>query len=140
MSNADVARRVIELAFNKGDLTVLDDLVDPSYVEHQRLPEGIPPTVDALRAIIGDLRSGFSNFRLVIERIDEVGDYVWLRMRGTGTQDGEFMGMPPSGRRIEVDVFDLVRIEGGKIVEHWGVPDQLAVMEQLGALDDVAGP
>lgn len=132
--HAVVARELIEAGFNQGDLTVLDRLVDPAYVEHQRLPPGIPPTVEALRAIIGSLREGFPDFRLRIEQIDLVQDRVWLRMRGTGTHRGEFMGLKPTGHKIDVDVMDVIRLKGGRIIEHWGVPDQLAVMEQLGAL------
>jgi predicted ester cyclase len=108
--------------------------VDPTFVEHQRLPPGVPPTVEALRAIIGALREGFPDFRLTTEQLDSVGDRVWLRMWGTGTRRGEFMGLQATGRKITVDVIDVVRLKGGRIVEHWGVPDQLAVMEQLGAL------
>jgi len=126
---------LIETGFNRGDLSIVDRIVDPSFVEHQRLPPGAPTNQDAVRAIIGALREGFPDFHLAIEQIDEVDDRVWLRMRGTGTHKGEFLGLAATGRRIEVDVIDLVRLKNGKIVEHWGVPDQLAVMEQLGALD-----
>ena len=132
--NAEVARELIDAGFNHGDLAVLERLLDPTFVEHQRLPHGIPPTVEALRAIIGALRGGFPDFRLTIEQLDSVQDRVWLRMRGTGTHRGEFMGLQATGRKIAVDVIDVVRLKGGRVIEHWGVPDQLAVMEQLGAL------
>jgi predicted ester cyclase len=133
-TNAEVARELIDAGFNRGDLTVRERLLDAAFVEHQRLPPGIPPTVDALRAIIGALRAGFPDFRLTIEQLDSVQDRVWLRMRGTGTHRGEFMDSQATGRRIAVGVIDVVRRKGGRVIEHWGVPDQLTVMEQLGAL------
>ena len=57
---------------------------------------------------------------------------MWLRNRATGTNTGRFLGFEPTNRPMEITVFDVVRIEGGRIVEHWGVPDQLAVALQLG--------
>jgi predicted ester cyclase len=132
--NAAVARELIDAGFNHGDPAVLKRLVDPAFVEHQRLPPGMPPTVEALRAIIGALREGFPDFRLTIEQLDTVQDRVWLRMRATGTHRGEFMGLPATRRNIAVDVIDVLRLKRGRVIEHWGVPDQLAVMEQLGAL------
>ena len=53
-------------------------------------------------------------------------------MTGTGTNDGPFMGHPPTGRRMRTDVFDALRVEGDRIVEHWGVPDRLGTLFQLG--------
>ncbi|MDQ3720000.1 MAG: ester cyclase, partial [Actinomycetota bacterium] len=60
------------------------------------------------------------------------GDTIWLRMIGTGTNDGSFMGHPPTGRAMRTDVFDALRVEGDRIVEHWGVPDRLGTLFQLG--------
>jgi predicted ester cyclase len=53
-------------------------------------------------------------------------------MTGSGTQDGVFMGNPPTGKRMRIDVFDLLRVADGRIVEHWGVPDRLRALFQLG--------
>jgi predicted ester cyclase len=132
--NLAVVRRLVEQGFNQGNIEVVDELEATEYVEHQRLAPGVPPTRDATRAIMQDLRGGFPDFHLAIEEIDATGDRVWLRMRATGTHRGQFMGSAPTGRRMSVDVMDVVRLTGGKIVEHWGCPDQLAVLEQLGLL------
>ena len=59
-------------------------------------------------------------------------------MTMTGTHEGEFMGIAATGRRMEVPGMDLVRIRDGKAVEHWGVTDNLAMMQQLGAMADEA--
>ena len=53
-------------------------------------------------------------------------------MTGTGTNDGSFMGHPPTGRPMRIDVFDALRVENDRIVEHWGVPDRLGTLFQLG--------
>jgi predicted ester cyclase len=62
------------------------------------------------------------------------GDVVWTRNRATGTNDGSFLGNPPTGKPMSIDVFDVLRVVNGKIVEHWGVPDRLGVLFQLGLM------
>jgi predicted ester cyclase len=131
-SPANALRRLIEEGFNEGDLKVLDEVLDPGFVEHQALAPGVPRTRDAVSALIRALRTGFPDIRLSIEAIDTVGDRVWARIRATGTNKGPFMGNPPTGRSIAIDVLDVVRMDGGRIAEHWGVPDHLTLMEQLG--------
>jgi len=54
----------------------------------------------------------------------------------TGTQKGEFMGIPPAGKNFSIAVIDIVRFEGGKFVEHWGIMDNMAMMQQLGAFPE----
>jgi predicted ester cyclase len=129
--NIAVVRELIERGFNAGELEVVDRLVAPEFVEHQPLAPGVSPTREATRAIITALRSGFGEFRLSIEEIDAVEDRVWMRMRASGLHHGEFMGHAPTGRRVEIDVIDVVRLRRGRIVEHWGVPDQLSLLGQI---------
>jgi len=130
--NERVVRRLIEEGFNQGNLKVLEEVLDPDFVEHQQLPPGVPPTRAAVGAIIRALRTGFPDFHLAIESIDAVDDRVWLRLRATGTQKGPFMGNRPTGRAMSIDVMDAVRVRRGRITEHWGVPDNGTLLEQLG--------
>jgi predicted ester cyclase len=127
-----VVRRLIEEGFNAGDLDVADELTSPELVEHQDFGPNHAPGADGLRAVIASLRHAFSDFHLAIEDLVVDGDKAWLRMSGTGTNDGSFMGHPPTGRPMRTDVFDVIRVENGRIVEHWGVPDRLGVLFQLG--------
>ena len=129
-----VARRLIEEAFNKGDLAVVDELTSPELHEHQNFGPGHAPGAAGVRAVVESLRRAFSDFRLTIEDLTTSGDAVWLRMVATGTNDGSFMGNPPTGRPIRIDVFDVIRVEDGRMVEHWGVPDRLGAILQLGLL------
>ncbi len=82
--------------------------------------------------MISSLRRAFPDFHLEIDDLAVAGDTVWLRMTATGTNDGSFMGHPPTGRTMRTDVFDALRVEDGLIVEHWGVPDRLGTLFQLG--------
>jgi predicted ester cyclase len=130
--NKQVFRMVIEEAYSRGNMDVLDRAFAPNFVEHQA---GIlPPTVEGVRKSIGYLRRAFPDIKLTIDEIIASGDKTWARITGNGTHEGPFMGLPPTGKSIVVTVMDVCRFENGQIVEHWGVADQLAVMAQLGAL------
>ena len=129
-----VVRRLIEEGFNGGNLDVCDALTAPAFVEHQNFGPGHAPGAEGVKAVIASLRSAYSDFRLQIEHLAVDGDLVWLHMTGSGTNDGPFMGNPPTGRTIRIDVFDLIRVVDGRMVEHWGVPDRLGALLQLGLL------
>jgi predicted ester cyclase len=128
-----VIRRLIDDGFTGGNLEVADEVTSPDLVEHQSFGPGHAPGAEGVRAVISSLRRSFSDFRLTIEDlVADGGGTVWVRLRATGTNDGPYMGHPPTGRQMEIDVFDVVRVEDGRIVEHWGVPDRLGVLFQLG--------
>ena len=127
-----LVRRLIEEGFNQGNLDVADELISPDLVEHQNFGPNHAPGPEGVRAVIASLRRAFSDFQLAIDDLTVDGDTVWLRMTGSGINDGSFMGHPPTGRRMRTDVFDSLRVEDDRIVEHWGVPDRLGTLFQLG--------
>jgi predicted ester cyclase len=127
-----VVRRLIGEGFNQGKLGVCDELVDPSLVEHQNYGPGHAPGAEGVKAVIASLRRAYSDFHLEIEHLAVDGELVWLHMKGGGTNDGSFMGNSPTGRKMQIDVFDLLRVRDGRLVEHWGVPDRLGALFQLG--------
>lgn len=131
-SPENVVRRLIEEGFNQGRLAIADELTSPDLVEHQNFGPDHAPGAEGVKAVIASLRRAFSDFHLEIEDLSVDGDKVWLRMVGTGINDGPFMGNEPTGRRMRTDVFDLIRVADGKMVEHWGVPDRLGTLFQLG--------
>jgi predicted ester cyclase len=128
----DIARRLIEEGFNKGNLEVVDDLTSPAIVEHQSFGPNHAPGAAGVRAVVQSLRSAFPDFQLEIQDLVADGGTVWLRMVATGTHGGPFMGHAPTGRAMRIDVFDIIRVEDGRMVEHWGVPDRLGALLQLG--------
>ena len=91
-------------------------------------PEGAKRTAALLRA-------AFPDFTLTIEDLVVDGDKVWGRNRGGGTNLGSFAGMPATGKTAYIEVYDVGRFENGKMVEHWGVPDQLGLMLALGLIE-----
>jgi steroid delta-isomerase-like uncharacterized protein len=116
--------------FNKGDLTLVDDLVSDDFVEHEVFP-GLEPNKTGLRQLFEGFHAAFEGGKFEVDDLIAEGDQVFVRVRATGTHRGEFMGIPATGRTIEVGVGDFLRIDNGLVVEHWGVMDTGALMQQL---------
>jgi predicted ester cyclase len=129
--NTALFRRMFEEGFNRGNLAVVDEVISPHQTEHQ---PGIAPGPDGLKQTIQFVRSVFPDFTLTVEDLAVNGDKVWARLRARGTHLGPLMGQPPTGRRMEIDVIDVCRFQDGQMVEHWGVPDRFAQLEQLSLL------
>ena len=130
----NIVRQLIEEGFNKGNMDVVNAVTSPALVEHQNYGPNHPGGAEGVRAVVASLRRSFPDFRLTIEDVAVTGDAVWLRMVATGTNTGPYMGHASTGRSIRIDVFDVIRVENGLMVEHWGVPDRLGVLSQLGLL------
>ncbi len=124
-------RRLIDEGFSGGNLAVVDEIVAADCVTHQR---GLNPGAAGVKETISTLRRWFADFTLRVEAIAAQDGYVWARSRSSGTHTGRVMGHEATGRSVGVDVFDLCRFENGMIVEHWGVPDQLGLLIQIGAI------
>ncbi len=131
--NTAAMRRFYDEVMNKGNLKVIDELVDLQYVDHFVTP-GIPADKAGLTQIMTMYRTAFPDLQVTVEDIIAKADKVWVYTTARGTQKGEFMGMPASGKKIEVKGFDIVRFVNGKAVEHWGLNDDMTMMQQLGAI------
>jgi predicted ester cyclase len=129
--NVAAFRKLIDVGFTGGDLSVVDELVSPDCIENQR---GSKPGAEGTRDTIRALHRWFSDFELIVEDIVAEGDMVWARNRARGVNTGSVMGFPPTGKPFEIDVIDIARMEDGRVVEHWGVPDQLGLLIQLDLL------
>ncbi len=137
--NKAVVRRLYEEVFNGGNLDLADDLVAPDGVNHAAPPGG-PAGPEGVRRIVGMLRAAFPDDRHEIEDMLGEGDRVAVRITHTGTHEGVFRGAPPTGRRFEQSQMHVLRLEGGKVAEHWAVRDELGMMQQLGLLPEPGGP
>jgi steroid delta-isomerase-like uncharacterized protein len=132
--NKALVRQLVEQVFGQGNISQVDELVAPDFLEREALPAGIPGGREGLKQLTATLRSAFPDFKARIDDILADGDKVVVRQTWTGTHKGEFMGIPPTGRNISVEVIDIIRLADGKFVEHWGVMDAMAMMQQLGAV------
>jgi predicted ester cyclase len=125
-----VVEQLIEQGFNRGNYEALNELLPEQNKEHQA---GLHADREGFKRDIQYLRTAFPDFHLTIEEMVLDGDKVWVRSTARGTNLGPFMG-PPSGKRVEVTVFDLCRVQDGRVVEHWGVPDRFTLLQQIGRL------
>ena len=137
MDHAATMGRIYEL-INSGDIDGFGALMADDFVEHEALP-GFPPGRDGVVAFFRTLRTAFPDLRMNPDDVLVDGDKAVARVTTTGTHQAEFMGIPATGRSIDVQVIDIMRFGAdGLVTEHWGVFDALGMMQQLGAIP--AGP
>jgi steroid delta-isomerase-like uncharacterized protein len=134
----DLARRFYEEVMNTGDVDRVSDFCTEDFVDHEPSPPGTPEGIEGVKAFVQMFRQGFPDLRARVEDLLAEGDRVVVRAKFTGTHDREFMGVPASGNRIEIDTIDIVRIVDDKAAEHWGVTDNLSLMQQIGAIPQEA--
>ena len=134
--NKATTLRLYDEVFSKGDFDLGDELLSDDFVEHEELPPGIPPGKAAPRTLMTMMRDAFPDFQATVEELLEDGDKVIARVRFSGTHQGEFMGIPSTGRQFDIVAIDILEFRDGLAVAHWGVMDMAGMMEQLG----VGGP
>jgi steroid delta-isomerase-like uncharacterized protein len=130
--NKALVRRFVEEVIGRGDLDLVDELVGDDYTYHG--PGMEVPGRDGIKQVFAMLRGAFPDWHETIEDLVAEGDKVVFRVTGRGTHQHAFMGIPPTGKRVVVAGTDVVRVEGGRIVEHWANFDQLGMLRQLGVL------
>lgn len=125
--------RMYEEGLNRGILAVVDELIHPDFLNHEAHPGG-DRGPESMRALITMLRTAFPDLHFTIEEVIAEGDIVAGRVTMRGTHEGSLMGMPPTGRSVEQVSMHFVRSRDGKAIEHWGVRDDLGMMQQLGVI------
>jgi steroid delta-isomerase-like uncharacterized protein len=119
---------------NAGDIAGFGDLLADDFVEHEEVP-GLPPTKSGTLDYFRVLLSAFPDMRMDVEDLIAGGDKTVARVKATATHKGEFMGVPATGRSVEVRLIDIMQFDGdGLVCEHWGVADMLSLMQQLGVV------
>jgi steroid delta-isomerase-like uncharacterized protein len=130
--NKALDRRIFETLSNK-NVDALDDLIATDWIDHN-LPPGLPPGLDGTKAVLGMYTSAFPDLKMTVEDQIAEGNKVATRWTATGTQTGELMGMPATGKQITITGIDITRWSGGKSVEHWAQFDQMGMIQQLGVI------
>jgi predicted ester cyclase len=136
--NKALVCRFIDEYQTGADERALHEIVHPEVADHSR-PPGISPGIEGVREQFDGFRAAFSGFRATVLRQVAEGDLVVTHKVFTGRHDGEFTGVPPTGRDVEIMVIDIVRVADGRIVEHWNCVDRLGLLMQLGALPAPSG-
>ena len=136
-SNKAMMRRFYDEIMNKGDLELLSSLLASDFQEHSPLPNQ-RPGLEGLKEGLSAFRKAFPDLHFIVDDLIAEGDKVVARVSYGGTQQGEFAGLPASGKEFNVMGIDIIRFNAeGKAVEHWSGDDaQLKMMQQLGAIPE----
>lgn len=117
-----------------GDIAGFGDLVAENFVEHDEVTDR-PRTKEGTLEFFHYLLSAFPDMQMDVEDLIASDDKAVARVKATATHRGEFMGVPPTGAHVELQLIDIMRFDDeGLVCEHWGVADMLSLMQQLGVV------
>jgi predicted ester cyclase len=128
--NKTLSHRIVD-AINKGNLAAIDDVFAPTYMDRTPFP-GTTPDREGFKQGLTKFRMAFPDFQYTIEDEIAVGDRLVHRLTARGTQKGEFLGVPATGKQATWSEIHIGRVVNDKVVEHWSNQDQLGMMQQLG--------
>ena len=132
-ANKALASRFIEEFWHKGNFDIADEIMGLNFVNHNPAP-GIPVDRDGYKEWGALFRSAFPDQQAVAEDIIADGDRVVIRWSTTGTHQGEFMGVPATGKPINIGGITIVRVADGLVIEDWTEMDAVGLMQQIGAI------
>ena len=132
-ANKGVMRRIFDEVWNQGNMEAIYELFSPNYVAHG-LPPQLSPDREGARQFISAYRSAFPDVHAQVEDMIAEGDKVVARVTFTGTHQGELMGIPATGNRINFSSVIITRIEGNQNAEAWVLTDRFGMLEQLGVV------
>ena len=132
--NVAVYRHWFDEGCSQGNVDLVDELYWPEYVTHS-LPPDLPATRDGLKLFITALRAGLPDLRVPVHDVVAEGDRVMGRLSLLGTHDGTLLGIPATGKHVDVGLMIIARFDdSGLWVEDWSAWDQLGLLQQLGAV------
>jgi steroid delta-isomerase-like uncharacterized protein len=131
--NKALVKRFVEEIFNKGDLSKIPEVIAPNWVN---IDPAVPPMsgLEGARQLVGMFRTGFPDFHMVVDEMIADENAVAINFNVNGTNTGEMMGMPPTGKKIKVYGAGILRVANGKIVQNHVVFDKYGLLEQLGVI------
>ena len=125
-----LVQQFVDEFWNRGKLNAADELMTRETVIH----EPVAGTPEDLKAVATAMRTAFPDWHSTVEEMLVEGDRVAERWTGRGTHQGEFQGIPPTGKQVVVPGVVFYRIADGKIAEFRGQFDRLSLMQQLGVI------
>ena len=131
--NKALIRRMTEEIFNKKNVDALGDFMAEDMVDHNPPPTG-KPGLEGFKDAFLMFFSAFPDLSVHVDDVIAEGDKVVMRVTTTGTHQGDFMGIAATGKKVTFGEIHVVRFDGGKMVEHWGIADQMGMMQQLGVV------
>lgn len=129
-------QQIYSEAFSKGNFKALDRVVSSNFVEHEMMGPGQKPGVEGFKAMVTDMRKAFPDLKVEMVDFSYSKGKAFVRYHMTGTNKGQFMGKPATNKKIDLYGFDEVRFKDGLAVEHWGQGDDMALVKQLGMMQE----
>lgn len=120
--------------WNKGNFEKLDQIIDPSYINHNPSTPNPLPGPAGLKPIVLVMRQAIPDLNYTIEETIITEDRIVARVLVKGTHRDTLFGIPGTGRKFEIRQINVEYVKNGKIIEHWRVTEELKWMQQLGAL------
>ena len=133
--NKALVQQMVEVIQNQHQLERMADFFEPNFVNHlDHMPDSPLNSIEKAQQVFQQMFTALPDLRVTIQRQVAEGDTVMTHKIFQGTHVGSFMGVAPSGQPIIFGVIDILRVENGKIVEHWAIQDRLGLMQQLGLM------
>jgi predicted ester cyclase len=129
-----VIRRWCDEGWSQGHYDVADEIIHPEFKVHGAGGQIVQPGIEGLKGLLRMWRTAFPDGVQIVDDIFAEGDTVGVRLTWEGTHLGEFMGIPPSGKRVTVGTLGIDRVVDGKVVEGWGELDMLGLLRTIGGL------
>ena len=133
--NKALMRRFYEEVFNQKNLAAIDDFIAPSFVNHSAAQLGMAGgDLEHVTQFVSMVMQAFPDLHYTVEDLVAEGDQIAARLTLSGTQQGAFMGIPPTGKHVTISDIEIFRISGGKAVVCWVQADYLGLLQQLGVV------
>ncbi|MBI5031095.1 MAG: ester cyclase [Chloroflexi bacterium] len=130
--NKALIRQWYEL-WNKGDMNGLYALHTNDVKDNNPFP-GQPPGIEGLKLNLNQFHTAFPDMHIDVNLLVAEGDRVVDHVRASGTNQGELLGAPATGKKATIEATNIWRIANGKITEMWHVEDLVGMLQQLGAM------
>ncbi len=131
MTNEEIVGRVGNSVFNQHDFRVLEEFMREDYIQHNPL---VPQGREGFRGFFQDAFRAVPDWKYGLKKIISAGDFVWVYGTYSGTQTGDWLGIPATGKAFAFDAVDIFRLETGRLAEHWDVMDVYGLFKQLGVV------
>jgi predicted ester cyclase len=128
--NKNLLMHYIEAVWEQRNPQAARGFLAPDYQRHVS-PTSEPLTRDEQVQRLVGFRAAFPDIQITVEEVLAEGSWISFRSRMRGTHLGDFFGRPPTGKRVEVILLDMIRVEDGQFIEHWGGPDLFDLLRQL---------
>jgi steroid delta-isomerase-like uncharacterized protein len=131
-TNEEVARRFVNEVLNKGDYSAMRELIHSDYV--YRSPDQELHGSEALEGLLTAYRTGLPDMNTSIDELIVSGEKIVISITLTGTHSGDLLGIPATGKQVNVRGMVISRLKDGKIIQEWEILDMLGMFQQLGVV------